>query len=64
VINHVKDVEYTDLKLETSNICTGLARRLKTSGVRARMSGLKSLTKKTSSKFKFGEGPTILEKRK
>jgi hypothetical protein len=25
-------VEYTDLKLETSNICTGLARRLKTSG--------------------------------
>ncbi|MFT4696674.1 MAG: hypothetical protein ACI8RY_001852, partial [Urechidicola sp.] len=33
VINHVKDVEYTDLKLETSNICTGLARRLKTSGV-------------------------------
>jgi hypothetical protein len=26
-------VEYTDLKLETSNICTGLTRRLKTSGV-------------------------------
>jgi hypothetical protein len=25
-------VEYTNLKLETSNICTGLARRLKTSG--------------------------------
>jgi hypothetical protein len=33
VINHVKDVEYTNLKLETSNICTGLARRLKTSGM-------------------------------